>query len=313
MNLAVAFAGYAILLATMAPRVLRAAWTDRSPRLAIAAWQTVTASVVLAAIFVGLALAAPTAHLHRDVKQFAALCIQALHGERDALGGTAQILTGAVISLAIIGRIAFCLGAERWAAARQRRRHRETLALIATTDPKTGATVVEHSAIAAYCLPGRHRMVVITSGAMNALDDRQLQAVLGHERAHLRGRHDLVVAGALALERAFPRVAFFRHARTELTRLIELLADDAASTRTDRRSVATALVQLADAAVPGQALAASGGNLAGRVLRLLDAPRPLPWPWRLAGALAIGAMFAAPTMLAIAPGAVALVLPFCAV
>jgi hypothetical protein len=50
-----------------------------------------------------------------------------------------------------------------------------------------------------YCVPSLRHRVVLTTGAVAALEPRQLRAVIAHERAHLWGRHDLVIAGALAL------------------------------------------------------------------------------------------------------------------
>lgn len=76
MNLALALTGYAVLVAVLAPRLLGASWTDRSPRLAVAAWQTATASIIAAVFFARLALGAPSAHLHRDPRQLVTLCAQ---------------------------------------------------------------------------------------------------------------------------------------------------------------------------------------------------------------------------------------------
>lgn len=81
-----------------------------------------------------------------------------------------------------------------------------------------------HRLAAAYCLPGRHRRIVITNATLDALDGTQLDAVLAHEHAHLTGHHHLVVGGADARRRAFPRVPLFRHAHAEISRLVELAA-----------------------------------------------------------------------------------------
>ena len=42
---------------------------------------------------------------------------------------------------------------------------------------------------AAYCVSGRPPAIVVTTAALGALDDRQLDAVVAHERAHLAGHH----------------------------------------------------------------------------------------------------------------------------
>jgi Zn-dependent protease with chaperone function len=66
--------------------------------------------------------------------------------------------------------------------------------------------ILDDDVPAAYCLPcGRHR-VVISAGALSRLSPGQLQAVLAHERAHLRAHHHLMLAIASALARAFPAI-----------------------------------------------------------------------------------------------------------
>ena len=87
---------------------------------------------------------------------------------------------------------------------RARQRQRVLLSLLAHGDPKVpGALVVDHPAAAAYCLPGLRSAIVISAGALDLLDADELAAVLAHERAHLRERHDLVLLPFLALLRAF--------------------------------------------------------------------------------------------------------------
>ena len=43
----------------------------------------------------------------------------------------------------------------------------------------------------AYCVPGREPRVVLSDGVLQTLDREQVDAVLAHERAHLRHRHEL--------------------------------------------------------------------------------------------------------------------------
>src|SRR5256714_6122035 len=94
-----------------------------------------------------------------------------------------------------------------------RRRHRVLLSLLAHGDPKVpGALVVDHPAAAAYCVPGLRSAIVISAGTLDLLDSAELAAVLAHERAHLRARHDLVLLPFSALGRAFPRARLGRHA-----------------------------------------------------------------------------------------------------
>jgi Zn-dependent protease with chaperone function len=172
--------------------------------------------------------------------------------------------------------------------------------------------VIEHRDPAAWCLPGTRRPVVITTGAISALSREQLAAVLAHERAHQRGRHHLLVALAASLAAAFPYVPAFRQGREQVARLVELLADDAATTAIPRLTVAEALLALA-APVPAPALAlAAGGSATGaRIRRLAAAPAPLSRPAAMAGRLAISALIAIPLLVLAGPAIAAIAANCC--
>lgn len=57
----------------------------------------------------------------------------------------------------------------------------------------SSAVVLDSAQPAVYCVPGRPATIVLTTGALAVLDEPQLLAVLAHERAHLAGRHHLLV------------------------------------------------------------------------------------------------------------------------
>lgn len=225
----------------------------------------------------------------------------ALRAQYATPGGAAVGATGTVLALAVAARSFWSVSAALASAARTRRAHRDSLALLAKPDAALGALVVDHDTALAYCLPGRHRQIVLTTGALSALGDEQLRAVLAHERAHLRGRHHLVLAGSEGLARAFPRVPIFRDAREEITRLVELLADDAATHASDRFSVAEALVTVAANAAPARSLAAGGSGTTGRVHRLITPQRPLGRARAAFGFAAVAAALAAPVLVAAQP------------
>src|SRR5205807_2056578 len=112
------------------------------------------------------------------------------------------------------------------AALQARRRQRALLTLLAHGDPKVpGALVVDYPSAAAYCLPGlRSRSrIVVSVGALELLGRGELAAVLAHERAHLRERHDLVLLPFTALRRAFPRSATCTGAHLAVALLVEML------------------------------------------------------------------------------------------
>ena len=99
---------------------------------------------------------------------------------------------------------------------------------------------------AVYCPgPGRDR-IVISAGAMAALTEGQIRAVLAHERAHLRCRHHPMLTLTTGLARAFPRVPLLDRARVQVGVLAEMAAD--AAVRGHRGDdLAAALVILAGA------------------------------------------------------------------
>ena len=184
-----------------------------------------------------------------------------------------------------------------------RRNQHDHLALLARHDPSIGAVVVQHRQPAAYCLPGRHGTVVVTSAAMERLDREQLAAVVAHEYAHLHGGHGLLLAVAESLSQAFPFVTSFAVAHDKIGVLAEMIADDAASKHGDPTVLAAALVQLAlrVPSMPTGTLAAGAVAAAERVRRLADPPRRLKLGQRLALAAGIVAVALAPLVIAAAP------------
>ena len=93
----------------------------------------------------------------------------------------------------------------------------------------------------AYCVPGRAPRVVVTEAALDTLAPDELRAVLAHEQAHLDARHDLVRESFVALHQAFPVLVRSRQARDAVGLLLEMLADDAARTRSSDTAMAGAL------------------------------------------------------------------------
>ena len=120
----------------------------------------------------------------------------------------------------------------------------------------------------AYCLPGVRSRVVVSEGTLSTLADAEVAAILSHERAHLRARHDLVLEAFTAVHAAFPRLVRSTNALGAVQLLVELLADDAAVRATGRTPLARALVACASGRAPSGALAAGGPSTVLRVRRL---------------------------------------------
>lgn len=315
MNVALILLAYGAVLAAVGPVVLRrAAWLDRAPRLAIVCWQALSAAVVGAAVLAGLTVVVPVSALGTDLAQFLNACVFMVRAAYATPGGALTASAGLVSAAGITAGVVYGIGTELVAAGRERRRHLAVLEMVARRDARLGALVLDHDVAAAYCLPGAGGRIVLTTSTLNALDDRQLAAVLAHERAHLRGRHHLLVGLARGLKRAFPWVALFRLAAHEIGRLTELAADDAAVKAADRLTVADALLRLADGSVsPRSALAASGHHTPQRVRRLLACPPPLKAAVIVAaGVLALAAV-ATPLLISAAPAVVAAAQNYCVI
>jgi beta-lactamase regulating signal transducer with metallopeptidase domain len=135
-------------------------------------------------------------------------------------------------------------------------------------------------------VPGRPATIVLTTGALAVLGPDQLTAVLAHERAHLAGRHHLLLAATRSLAAVAPAVPLFARGTSAVARLAEMRADDVAARRAGRnqgrRTLLTALLAMATGLAPVPAPAAwlpggGGGVVAARVRRLADPPPPARW------------------------------------
>jgi Zn-dependent protease with chaperone function len=296
----------------------RASWPRRSPAAAILLWQALGLAAGLAAVGTLIGLAMPASHigLVRSVLRVGGLLrageLFRLTSEFSfgAAGGTPMVvvalrLASLVAGLALLASLCWVLLAVSVAALQARRRQRALLALLAHGDPKVpGALVVDYPSAAAYCLPGlRSRSrIVVSVGALELLGRGELAAVLAHERAHLRERHDLVLLPFTALRRAFPRSATCTGAHHAVALLVEMLADDRALRARPARELASALVRFGTAGAcpaPAGALAAAEGEVAARVARLVRPVRPLPTAAVAGVCLAAAVLVAAPVTLLI--------------
>src|SRR6266849_4981294 len=127
---------------TAGPATLaRTGWPDRAPRLAIAAWFALTVSAVVSVIAGGLALMVPTVRVSADLSGLLAACVMALRAQYAHPGGAALTGAGAVLALAVLARVTWCVVRALALAAAARRRHRRQLSLVGRHDAKLGAVV----------------------------------------------------------------------------------------------------------------------------------------------------------------------------
>jgi Zn-dependent protease with chaperone function len=154
--------------------------------------------------------------------------------------------------------------------------------------------VLEVAQPLAYCLPGVRRRVVVSEGTLDSLTEDEVAAILSHERAHLRARHDLVLEAFTAAHAAFPRFVRSASALDAVQLLAELLADDAAVRVAGPAPLARALVACASGRAPMGALAAGGAHTLLRVRRLSGSGNSL-WV-STAAYLAAAAVLIVPTI-----------------
>ncbi|MFG1992087.1 M48 family metalloprotease [Actinoplanes sp. NPDC048988] len=163
------------------------------------------------------------------------------------------------------------------------RRHRRVLAMIPAGDTAGGLVMVDDDEARAFAVPGRPGRIVVTTGMRDALTDRQFEALLAHENAHLAERHHRLARAADLAVAAHPALWWVgRH----VDYLIERAADERAAAELGSRTVvaraigAAALAGVAPRTPAHLHAAAAGGVVPRRVARLLQpstgrAPRVL--------------------------------------
>ncbi|MEZ0066186.1 hypothetical protein ABIA32_002196 [Streptacidiphilus sp. MAP12-20] len=301
------------LLAVLGPRLLaRARWATREPVVALWAWQCVVVGVLLCcACALVLTGAAAWPAVRGLVFTGAPAGVEAAYGfplaRPWAVAAAFVFLVGGLrTAMAVAYEVA---GAH---AVRRRKRHQlsrqapdlhpELRASSERSDRSEQLVVVERAEPQAWSLPGPVPRLVVTTGALQRLSSRELDALLAHERGHVRARHHWLLSAAEALLSGFPGVKLFAHFRDQVGRLVELAADDSAARRHGRLATAIALVELnPDSACPHPL-----AQIPARVDRLLGGVPRLRAPHRLALTVAALTLPLAPLVLSFAPGLTAL-------
>ena len=311
----------AIALAWPVPILLsRAQWPARSPFTAMLLWQAIA--------------------LAGGLSMIGAMLVYGLEPVGDNLLAGLRALAGMVFSNApttalgfwhifalsaaalLTAHLVFTLLLTYYKIQRQRRRHRELLALLASPSAGgPGTMVINVDSPVAYCLPGGARSVtVLSDGLMAALEPAELRAVLNHENAHLDQRHHLLLWAFAAWRQALPWLPTTRLAQEAVSSLIEMLADDVALKTESRVTLIKAIAivasgspaagarmafgepELSDVGPGATGGAGSARTTATRVSRLLSPQPPLPEALRVLVLAACLLLLAVPTALLIVPG-----------
>lgn len=269
------FTVLAVMLVGPVPELLaRATWPLRAPRAAMVLWQAIAIAAVLSAFSAGIAIASRLFVPGADGRPTASPAT-----EIGRLGWPLWLLDVTVFGLTLLIGARLLVAVVRVAVATRRRRarHRMLVDLLGVSPDLVSARaraggrdlrVLEVAQPLAYCLPGVRSRVVVSEGALDSLTENEVAAILSHERAHLRARHDLVLEAFTAAHAAFPRFVRSASALDAVQLLAELLADDAAVRVAGRAPLARALVACASGRAPLGALAAGGAHTLLRVRRL---------------------------------------------
>lgn len=276
MTIAICLFAYGALVAVVAPRLLtRFRHADRAPGAGVAVWVTAMASVLFS--WVGAAgllltdVAASAEIRHVLARCAASFCAAALGAHGTTWQWTA--LGTALVGTAGLGGVLVVTGGVLLRARRHTHRHAESARLLGVRDERWNTVVVDVPYKIAYAVAGRPSAIVLSRAAVEALDAGQLRAVLAHERAHLTGRHHLLLAVSRALTTAMPGLLLFRRGASEVGRLLEMCADDSALRHHDARDLLGALVALSgQRGVPVNALGVAGSAVADRAERIAAPP-----------------------------------------
>jgi Zn-dependent protease with chaperone function len=264
------------VLAVFAPRLVRALPPRR------AAWALACAALVTAVGWAGaLTLLAFTGVAQiPEIAEEGRWSVAVLRAEDPVYlvvaGGSALILAVGVVSLGV-------------AAVNQVRHFVRARRECARLPEATELVVVDDDVPMAFALPGAPGRIVVSRGMLHCLTDREREALLAHERAHLRRRHHLfqslwrLTAALNPLLRPLVAAGEF---------VLERWADEEAAEHVGDRAIVAHAVGRAALASAGAsrpaALAATGGEVPQRVRALLAPP-----PARRSLPLAVGGLLLA--------------------
>lgn len=289
MTVALALLAGALLVAALIPRLWwRLHHTRTDPLLLIAAWTLSIVGFLATGVAAVVVLLLPNNGMPEGLVHAVRGCWTMLrHGEAphaEQVAGLAGMIVLAVLGvrLALIGR--------RQAALRRGARD-ERLAILRVAgrhDAEDPTTVwLAHDRPLAFSLAGRPGLIVATDGLADHLTPRELTAVLEHERAHLRGRHHLLLAAAETVAGTLPFLPLAQQAPTALRDLVELAADTSAAQQCGPRVLRDALSRVADPNIRPTALAVGNHAIDTRLRRLAQ---HTPTPGRVRRVLRWGAV-----------------------
>lgn len=279
-------------------------WAAASPRLGLLWWHCVLAVLVSSILLVAMMAVVSVQHLHVDVSHLLHACaVAAWQGL--AHPGVAVTTGAGLLGLVLLGHLVRVAASSAASSRRVRLHQRDGLALLDVPRNDGRVSLLASDSAFAYCIPGNGGRIVISTAAAAELEPEELRAVVAHEHAHLRGRHHVTILLVHVLARALP-IRPLRVVQTQVATLLEMSADDRATSVASRAALLSALLRLASAGHASPGLAADGGSTVARALRLADPPRVSPYPVRAALACAALTFAVVPWLLGGAPVLLAL-------
>jgi Zn-dependent protease with chaperone function len=233
-----------LLVAWFAPPVLgRLIERGVDPQVVLVTWGVLVGATFLTAAATLVVVVLPMHEPLPSLMQFVHHCWAAMrHGRvpepHDLPGLLILVVLVAVSTLAVRGLVRY-----KRSQRQLHRRHWELLRVAAQPEEGRYPTMwLSHDDPLAYSVAGEPPFVVATRGIRERLSAADAAAVIEHERAHLRGRHHLLVGVADALAGSAPWLPLMRQSPTLIRTVVELAADRAAARAHGPGAVRSALL-----------------------------------------------------------------------
>ena len=246
----------ALLVAWAAPRLLEhRLYAGTDPQTSLVTWLMLVASTLLSLTTAAILLLLPDHGPAKQVLVLAHDCWAAMsHGSVPRVDAVAGLLSMVLAAGAMIR-----CGARVVRHVRQRRtvhrKHLDLLRILTGGGPIAGSTLwLDVPDPMAYSVAGRPSLIVASEGLRRQLPGHAVAAVLAHERAHLRGRHHMMITIAEALAVALPWLPLMRRSPELVRALVELSADSTAARSHGAGAVRAALLSMSGSPAPAQAL-----------------------------------------------------------
>lgn len=246
----------ALLVGLAAPRLLEhRLYAGTDPHTALVTWVMLVGSTLLSLTTAAILLLIPDHGPAKQVLTLAHDCWAAVsHGSVPRVDAVAGLLSVVLVAGAVIRCTARAARHVRQRRAVYRK-HVDLLRILTGSGVTPGSTLwLDVPDPMAYSVAGRPSLVVASEGLRRQLPGNAVAAVLEHERAHLRGRHHLMITIAEALAVALPWLPLMRRAPDLVRTLVELSADSTAARSHGAGAVCTALLGMSGSAAPAQAL-----------------------------------------------------------